>query len=233
VVHDGETLPYARLASLLEQPARGEVRDARTLLIVRHDEGRIAVGVESVTGSHELVVRPLPWAAGKIEVVLGAALDLSGAPRLLLDARALGRAARRLGTGLPASGREPAPRPKKRPILVVDDSLTTRMLEQTILEMAGYEVDLATSGEEGLGMARARAYGLFVVDVEMPGMSGFDFTTATRADPRLQETPVILVTSLSSEADRRRGREAGAAAYVVKGQFHQGKFLETVAELSR
>ena len=72
------------------------------------------------------------------------------------------------------------------PLLVIDDSLTTRMLEQGILETAGYEVDTAASGEEALQKARQRRYGVFIVDVEMPGMDGFEFIEAARADARLQ-----------------------------------------------
>jgi two-component system, chemotaxis family, sensor kinase CheA len=119
----------------------------------------------------------------------------------------------------------------KLPVLVVDDSLTTRMLEQSILESAGYEVDLATSAEEALVRARERGYGLFLVDVEMPGMDGFEFVAKTRADPLLRDTPAILVTSRGSPIDRRRGQDAGASAYIVKGEFDQGHLLQTIREL--
>ncbi|MNY11056.1 Gliding motility regulatory protein [compost metagenome] len=117
------------------------------------------------------------------------------------------------------------------PILVIDDSLTTRMLEQSILESAGFTVALATSAEEGLEMAKRQRYGLFIVDVEMPGMTGFDFVALTREDPRLAEVPAILVTSRAAAADRRRGLEVGARAYIVKGEFDQGIFLQTVRGL--
>ena len=59
------------------------------------------------------------------------------------------------------------------------------MLEQSILETAGYEVHLATSAEEALEKARTQDYDLFVVDVEMPGMDGFEFVARTRAMPAL------------------------------------------------
>ena len=107
------------------------------------------------------------------------------------------------------------------------------MLEQSILESAGYRVDLASSAEEGLEKAAARRYGLFIVDVQMAGMNGLQFTALTRADPELRQIPVMLVTSLASADDRRRGAEAGAAAYVVKGEFEQETFLRRVAELVR
>jgi two-component system chemotaxis sensor kinase CheA len=115
--------------------------------------------------------------------------------------------------------------------LVIDDSLTTRMLEQSILESAGYQVDLATSAEEGLVQARRRTYQLFLVDVEMPGMDGFTFVERTRADPTLRNTPAILVTSRNSPEDKHRGADAGAHAYVVKGEFDQVELLETIRKL--
>ena len=88
------------------------------------------------------------------------------------------------------------------------------MLEQSILESAGYAVDLAVSAEEGLAKARQAAYSLFLVDVEMPGMDGFEFVACTRGDPVLRAIPAILVTSRHSADDRRRGAEVGARAYI-------------------
>jgi len=105
------------------------------------------------------------------------------------------------------------------------------MLEQSILESAGYEVEVATSGEEALEKARAKQYGLFLVDVEMPGMDGFEFVTRTQADARLSAVPSILVTSRSAVEDRRRGEQAGARAYIVKGEFDQGYLLRMTREL--
>jgi two-component system chemotaxis sensor kinase CheA len=120
----------------------------------------------------------------------------------------------------------------KPPILVIDDSLTTRMLEQSILESAGYETDLATSGEEGLVKARKRRYGLFVVDVEMPGMDGFQFIEAARKDPELRDIPSIMVTSRGDVQDKRRGKEVGARAYIVKSEFDQAELLEAIRRLA-
>ena len=106
------------------------------------------------------------------------------------------------------------------------------MLEQSILESAGYEVDVASSAEEALAKAQARRYGMFLVDVEMPGMDGFEFVARTRADPILREVPAILVTSRSSQEDRRRGTESGARDYIAKSEFDQGRLLERIRELA-
>jgi two-component system, chemotaxis family, sensor kinase CheA len=105
------------------------------------------------------------------------------------------------------------------------------MLERSILESAGYEVDLAASGEEGLEKARGRDYALFLTDIDMPGIDGFTFVARTRADPDLQHVPAILVSSRASAEDRRRGADAGAGAYVVKGEFNQEELLAHIRRL--
>jgi two-component system chemotaxis sensor kinase CheA len=121
--------------------------------------------------------------------------------------------------------------PDRLPILVIDDSLTTRMLEQSILISAGHDVHAATSAEEGLEMVRGNAYALVLVDVDMPGMDGFTFVETIRADDALRHLPAILVTSRDSAEDLQRGRDVGADAYIVKGDFAQGVFLDTVKRL--
>jgi two-component system chemotaxis sensor kinase CheA len=159
-------------------------------------------------------------------VVAGGTLDAEGNPQLVLDPAGLVEAAR--GNRVRPTSSGWAARP---PILIIDDSLTTRMLEQSILESAGHQVELATSAEEALEKARARRYSLFLVDVEMPGMNGFEFIARAREDPALRDIPAILVTSRNSAEDKRRGEQAGAQAYIFKGEFDQGYLLQTIRQL--
>ena len=197
-------------------------------MVVEGGGGLAAVSVDRLLGAANIVVRPLPASAAADPVVAGVALDDEGAPQLVLDPAALvdsALAARRA----PVAGAAPV----RDAVLVIDDSLTTRMLEQSILESAGYEVDLATSGEEGLSKARRRPYRLFLVDVEMPGIDGFEFLERRRADPALRDVPSILVTSRGSPEDRRRGAEAGAEAYIAKSEFDQTELLATIRRLLR
>jgi len=114
---------------------------------------------------------------------------------------------------------------------VIDDSLTTRMLEQSILESAGYEVALATSAEEGLEKARRNPYALFLVDVEMPGIDGFTFVDRVRHDPALAHTPAVLVSSRNAPEDFARGKQVGAHGYIVKGSFDQRELLGLIERL--
>jgi two-component system chemotaxis sensor kinase CheA len=225
VLYEGRAVPFVPLAPLLGKPA--VARDRWSVIIAQAGSELLALGADRLEGTLDLTVKPLPPEAGAQPLCAGAALNTQGDPVLVLDLRGVLASQR----GDDAHLRISSPPPPRLPILVIDDSLTTRTLEQSVLEVAGYEVDLASSGEEGLSKARARRYGLFIVDVEMPGMSGFEFTSLTRADPVLGQIPVILVTSLSSPEHRRRGVEAGAAAYIVKSEFNQGLFLQRVMEL--
>ncbi|WP_437728450.1 hybrid sensor histidine kinase/response regulator [Sorangium sp. So ce861] len=225
IVIEDRAVPFARLAAVLgAAEPEGEPRCA---VVVGAGPSQAVLGADRLLGAVPVVVKPLPAAAGAPPAALGASLDARGDPVLVLDPRGLVELVRAAG---PSGARRRERRPPP-PILVVDDSLTTRMLEQSILESGGYEVDLASSGEEGLRRAAERRYGLFLVDVEMPGMNGFQFAERVRADPALRETPLVIVTSLSSAADRRRAREAGADDYIVKGEFDQRRLLDTVAGL--
>jgi two-component system chemotaxis sensor kinase CheA len=225
VLHEGQAVPLMALSRVVGgDPGRGSGR-RRSAVIVRSGSNVAAVAVDRILGTSNVVVRHLPSWVSADPVVAGAALDAEGSPQVVLDPEGLVRAAR-------ASAGRTAEAPVSRaPILVVDDSLTTRMLEQSILESAGYEVDLAVSGEEALAKARRRKYGVFIVDIEMPGMDGFEFIAQTRADAALREVPAILVTSRASAEDRRRGEQAGACAYIVKSEFDQGRLLGIIRGL--
>lgn len=227
VLDGAEAVPFLRLASAMRRErSQPDPKRACSAVLVRDEAGRVALGVDRLLGVENVLVRPLPALTPPSPLTAGVSLDVAGAPRLVLDPGGL-TAAVRVGARAIAE----APAPARRPVLVVDDSLTTRMLEQSILESAGYEVDVAVSAEEALARARRRTYGLFVVDVEMPGMDGYEFVERTRADPALRSTPAILVTSRSSAWDRRRGEEVGARAFIVKSEFDQAQLLRTISEL--
>jgi two-component system chemotaxis sensor kinase CheA len=116
-------------------------------------------------------------------------------------------------------------------ILVAEDSITSRTLLKNILEFAGYKVKTAIDGAEALAVLATEPFDLVVSDVEMPRMSGFDLTARIRADKRLAELPVVLVTALDSRPDREHGVDVGASAYIVKSSFDQGNLLEVVRRL--
>jgi len=228
MLYNGEAVPLLSLSWILfRDGAPKSIRKMRTIAIVQSGGRRAALEVDRILGTANVVVRHLPSWLELDPVVAGAALDPRGAPQIVLDPDGILRSSRTNGNPIEETVEPPLP------VLVVDDSLTTRMLEQSILESAGYQVDLAVSGEEALAKARERRYGLFIVDVEMPGMDGFELVARTRADRLLRDTPAILVTSRGSPDDRKRGQDVGASAYIVKSEFDQSRLLEIIDDLMR
>jgi two-component system chemotaxis sensor kinase CheA len=115
--------------------------------------------------------------------------------------------------------------------MVVEDSITTRILLHNIFGAAGYQVVTAVDGLEAFTKLKSAEFDIVVSDVEMPKMNGFDLTARIRADKRLAELPVVLVTARESREDRERGIDVGANAYIVKSSFDQSNLLEVVRRL--
>jgi two-component system chemotaxis sensor kinase CheA len=223
ILRDGKLIPFAPLSRALG--AAEADRPAWSALLLEAGGAQAAIGVDRLRGVENIVMRPLPALAVADPVVAGASLDAEGNPQIVLDAERLVAAVWRAG------GAAADPAVIRPTILVIDDSLTTRMLEESILQSAGYQVEVAASAEEGIEKAGRKRYQLFLVDVEMPGMDGFGFIEHARADPQLRDIPSILVTSRASPADRRRGTEVGARAYIVKSEFDQVELLERIRRL--
>lgn len=135
-----------------------------------------------------------------------------------------------VGASPDASGQK---RQARRTILVVDDSVTTRTLEKSILEANGFTVILAVDGLDGLDKLRGSAsvIDLIVADIEMPRMDGFQLLSALKSDAALASIPIIMMTSRADPEDVRRGMDLGADAYLVKQTFDQTELLGTIGQL--
>jgi two-component system chemotaxis sensor kinase CheA len=221
ILYEQKAIPFVPLAAIMSG-ANWSSDSAWTAIIVNGSNGVAAIGVERLVGTTRTVVRPLPDRLNASPIVIGASLDGEGNPQLILDSDCLVAAA------YGARPAERGPVPAKRPVLVVDDSLTTRMLEQSILVSAGYDVDVASSGEEALDLVRRKPFSLILCDVEMPGIDGFTFIERIRSDASLRGIPAILVSSRSAPEDRQRGRDVGAHGYIVKSEFNQAELLTMI-----
>jgi len=101
-------------------------------------------------------------------------------------------------------------------ILVVDDSPTERFYLSDLLARKGYKVITAANGDEAFAKIRAERPSLVLMDVVMPGQSGYQLTRALARDPETQQIPVVICTSKSNETDRIWGLRQGARDYLTK-----------------
>ena len=230
----GASWPWASLSEVLGLPAREPARpsDKTPVLLVAAGDQRMAFAVDEFLAEQEIVVKSLGARVRRARNVSGATILPSGRIALVLNAAYLVRHALSQGPvrKLAAATGGATVQPKKR-LLVVDDSVTTRILEKSILEAAGYEVSVAADGEAAWRLLQERGADLVVSDVDMPRMDGFVLTQLIRGAEGFQKLPVILVTARDTDQDKARGIEVGADAYLVKSAFDQRNLLETITQL--
>lgn len=158
-----------------------------------------------------------------------------GAPLLILDVEDVMHSIEKLQQqGVPNAfeGRLiETPIEYKASILIVDDSATVREVESNLLKKEGYRVETAVDGVDGWNALRTSDFDLVLTDLDMPRMSGLELVRKIKGDPRFHALPVMIVSYKESEAERRRGIEAGADAYMTKGNFKDETLLQMIAEL--
>jgi two-component system chemotaxis sensor kinase CheA len=232
---DGSALSVGRLADTLglPVPAKHPSENGATKLpgvVIRSGPERAAFLVDEILGTREVLLKEFTPPVIRLRNVAGAGLLGTGQVVLILRPADLLTALQEgPPTPVPQAHAEAA-RPQ-RAILVVDDSVTTRTMERNLLEAAGFKVRVAVDGIEAWTALRTEECDLVVSDVDMPRMDGFDLTARIRADRKFADLPVILVTALESRADKERGVEVGANAYIVKSSFEQSNLLEIIRRL--
>ncbi len=229
----GSPIPVASLAETLgpPQPTAVPPGDKTSAVILTAGEQQVAFVVDQFLTEQEVLVKSLGARLRRMRHVTGATLLPTGQVALVLNAAsiirtALGQAPRRF-----ISDADQPARQQRWRLLVVEDSLTTRTLMKSILESAGYEISLAVDGEQAWRLLAEKPVDLVVTDVEMPRMDGFQLTAEIRRSEPWADLPVVLVTSRGSDADKRRGIEVGANAYLVKSGFDQENLLQTIKQL--
>jgi two-component system chemotaxis sensor kinase CheA len=219
------------LAGVLGMPSTAM---AGPVVVLEGGARRHGFQVDALTGQRDVVVKDLGQLLPRLGVVRGAGVEPDGAVLVVLDAPGLIERAWQRGAApaVPApTSAVGEPPPAGRGILVVDDALTVRELQRSILERAGYRVRLASDGTEALAALIGEPADLVLTDVEMPRLDGFGLTEAIRSHPDLANTAVLILSSLASDEDRVRGMEAGADGYIVKSAFEERGLLTAVERL--
>ena len=218
------------LGGLLDLPtAKAEGSMQMPLLLSRSGQDRIAICVDQVLGSHEIVVKPIGPQVTSIPGVYGASIMPDGGVVVILDLAPLVRhnSARQKLQVVETVDSNVRSMPL---VMVVDDSITMRKVTSRILERNNYEVILARDGLEAIEKMADHVPDLVLLDIEMPRMDGYEVAQNMKADSRLQNVPIMMITSRTGEKHRQRAFELGVERYLGK-PYQEHELMRQVNEI--
>ncbi len=235
ILFEDKALVVARLSDLLEVKAASSQSPASkaTCVVLEVGEEKAGLLVDALLDEQEVMLKPLGAMLKRVRNISGATILGTGEVCLILNPHDLLKSMHLSQTTRPLSPSAPdeVAQERRKLVLLAEDSLATRTLEKRILEAAGYQVVTAVDGADAFAKLGSHPFDAVVSDIEMPNLSGLGLAARIRQDARYNELPIILVTSLASEDDRRRGAEAGANAYITKGSFEQKALLDALGRL--
>lgn len=230
-----QPIPVAWLSDVLEVSAQAadaqmQANQGLSCIILKVGKTYLGLIVDALMDQQTLVLKPQSKLLKRIRNVAGATLLGSGEICMVLNPQDLVKSALKGSTSGAIAERLTEVRTKTR-VLLVEDSIPIRTQVKRILEGAGYDVTAAVDGLDGFNKLRSGQFDAVVSDVEMPNLTGLELTARIRQYAEYDELPVILVTTLAKEEDKRRGADAGANAYLTKGDFDQSLLLNTLRRL--
>jgi two-component system sensor histidine kinase and response regulator WspE len=230
---DGERVGVVSALEVLDMPGKPDWGEHVSVILLGDQSTRYGLAVDRFIGEYDMVIRQLDPRLGKVDSINSAALMEDGSPVLVVDVEDLTHSVETLlhGGRLRGLGRTEAAVVNRKRILVVDDSITVREVQRSLLQNRGYNVDVAVDGMDGWNALRAGNYDLTITDVDMPRMNGIELVSKMKADPKLHAMPVIIVSYKDREEDRLRGLEAGADRYLMKSSFHDETLVAAIQEL--
>ncbi|OQX38086.1 MAG: hypothetical protein B0D91_05180 [Oceanospirillales bacterium LUC14_002_19_P2] len=215
------------------QPSLAQMTQDVPVLLVHSGDTSVALQIDGLSASREIVVKSLGPQFAKLPGISGATILGDGRVVIILDVVALAlRMLARTATAEPQA--EPVAAPEshddKALIMVVDDSVTVRKVTTRLLGRHGYDTLVARDGVEAMALLQDQRPDLILLDIEMPRMDGFEVATAVRNDPVLSGIPIIMITSRTGTKHRQRAMEIGVNDYMGK-PFQEGPLLEAIEGL--
>ncbi len=222
LLDSGEVIPFVK----------DSTTNAETIscVIISIGENKLGLLVDELVDEQEVVLKQNSGILKRVRNITGSIIIGTGEICLLLNPYDLLKTAEKLKSRTARKNTTEEPESVKS-ILIAEDSITLRVQMKRILEGAGYKVKVAVDGLEAYNMISEFFFDGVVSDIQMPNMTGLELTEKIRQNKKYSEVPVILITSLSSDADRKRGIEAGANAYITKPSFDQKILIDTLRRL--
>lgn len=207
------------------------------VILVRTSDHAIAVQVDSISGSREVVLKPLGPQFNNVPGMSGATILGDGRVVLILDMASMVRE-HLAKVGIEQAEEEDVQAAAPAPVaddhlrvMVVDDSVTVRKVASRLLERHGMEVVLAKDGVEAMTKLQEVVPSIMLLDIEMPRMDGFELASLVRHDDNLRDVPIIMISSRTGDKHQARAREIGVNQFMGK-PFQEADLLEAIGELT-
>ncbi len=231
--YQNQVYPFMHLATRLGMPRLPPTTRKVPVLLTRGGARPMAIQVDRLGGTQEVVVKPLGPQLSEIETISGATILGDGRVVLILDSAGLWLAEEGLHV-VHRAPEEPLERAERRPIImVVDDSITVRKVTSRHLQKRGMDVIVAKDGIDALEQLREQIPDVMLVDIEMPRMDGYELTVTVRSDPALRHIPIIMITSRAGAKHRDRALQLGVNLYMTKPYQEDELFQNIDSIMSR
>ena len=234
--YNGTYYQFMALATLLNQPfnLQDDHAPQLPLLLFNSGEVQVALLVDSINSSREIVLKSVGEQLGHITAINGATILGNGHVVFVLDIPTLVNTTDKniASDNLLNSAISTLESIRNRlPVaMVVDDSITMRKASGNLLKRHGFEVITARDGIDAVSLLNEQMPDVILLDVEMPRMDGFEFATLVRNDEQFSHLPIIMITSRTGEKHRNRARDIGVNAYLGK-PYQEGELVDTLQSL--
>ncbi len=239
ILYNDKPTSIIQLAEILELPGRPQTEtgsdtstdSALTCVILTVGNEQTGILVEELINEQEVVLKQHSKILKRVRNISGSTILGTGEICTVLNPHDMVKSVQKM-SGSSSIGKAAAvPQSVTKTLLLVEDSIIARTQEKRILEAAGYEVIIAVDGMDAFSKLNELKVDAVVSDIQMPNLNGLELTEKIRADKKYQDIPIILVTALASDEDKKRGLEVGADAYIGKPSFDQKILLDTLRRL--
>lgn len=211
----------------------GEV-SALPVILARSGDQAVALQVDKVIGSREIVSKSLGPQLSDLSGVSGATVLGDGSVVIILDVMSFVRMADLRPREVPKAKEEAIeavePEARIRTVMVVDDSVTVRKVTSRLIERQGWEVVTAKDGVDAINQLQDIYPDIMLLDIEMPKMDGFEVLSTVRRDERLKDLPIVMITSRTGAKHKEQAMELGVNNYLGK-PFQEASLLSTIEEV--
>ena len=225
--HAGETYPYMHLSTRLGVTPLPRTARKAPVLVARSGSRQVAMQIDGLAGTREVVVKSVGAQLSHIEGLAGATILGDGSVVLILDVPGLWITDDRMHVTV-RKEEKPLPKVAKRPlVMVVDDSITVRKVTSRYLQKHAIDVIVAKDGIDAVEQLREHVPDVMLVDIEMPRMDGYELTSNVRSDPGLKHIPIIMITSRAGSKHRDRALQLGVNLYMTK-PYQEEELLKNI-----